>query len=72
MGLYLGRIWLDGSRNLHNFCAGSSFQVCLCAAAPVKGPLEQGRKIYIAECTDRCVLEVHFIGDAQFVLGELE
>ena len=30
------------------------------------------RSIYIAECTDRCVLEVHFIGDAQFVLGELE
>ena len=40
--------------------------------SPVKGPLEQGRKIYIAECTDRCVLEVHFIGDTQFVLGELE
>ena len=30
------------------------------------------RSIYIAECTDRCVLEVHFIGDTQLVLGELE
>lgn len=62
----------NGTSNASHPCAEFVSSVSMCAMqCLLRDRWNKAERWASRECTDRCVHEVHFIGDTQFVLGEL-